>query len=219
MARCLALAMILLAGVGCVRRAEGPATADNSEAKDQADKERIVLKHRYLGTEHLLLGVVSVHEGKIPKILARLRLNRTRVRDGLYYLLGAEAAQPGDPGGRSVADELVPEAAIDYAEVFRRGGRNHGDEDFAFFRCPHCRRVYLLEYEVDTVYLDPIDLSRRAPVHNDEFVCVACGQQVPSIEPWIGQDARPDFRATWTDLFASGWGWAVRLSDQRQTNT
>jgi hypothetical protein len=39
------------------------------------------------------------------------------------------------------------------------GGANHGDEDFAFFRCPHCRRVYLLEYEVDTVYLDPADLA------------------------------------------------------------
>jgi hypothetical protein len=48
--------------------------------------------------------------------------------------------------------EFVSEAVIDYAEVFRRGGRNLGDEDFALFKCPKCGRVYLLEYEVDTVY-------------------------------------------------------------------
>jgi hypothetical protein len=51
--------------------------------------------------------------------------------------------------------DLVPEDAINYDEVFRRGGHNVGDEDFALFKCPNCGRIYLLEYEVDTVYLDP----------------------------------------------------------------
>jgi hypothetical protein len=51
--------------------------------------------------------------------------------------------------------DFVPEGAIDYGEVFRRGGHNFGDEDFALFKCPSCGRIYLLEYEVDTVYLDP----------------------------------------------------------------
>ena len=32
-------------------------------------------------------------------------------------------------------NELVFETAIDYEEVFRRGGRNHEDEDFALFKC------------------------------------------------------------------------------------
>jgi hypothetical protein len=31
-------------------------------------------------------------------------------------------------------DEAVPEEAMDYEEIFRRGGRNVGDEDFAVFR-------------------------------------------------------------------------------------
>ena len=107
-------------------------------------------------------------------------------------------------------DDLVPEEAIDYDEVLRRGGANHGDEDFAFFCCPHCRRVYLLEYEVDTVYLDPTDLSRRVPVYNEGFTCMGCGQPVSGDEAWLGAAARPEFGATWTDLAGSGWEWAVR---------
>jgi hypothetical protein len=111
-------------------------------------------------------------------------------------------------------DELVPESVIDYAEVYRRGGANHGDEDFALFRCPHCRRVYLLEYEVDTVYLDPADLSVRVPVYNEGFTCVGCNRVVPGNEPWIGEGVRPEFGATWSDLVGSGWEWAVRLEGQ-----
>jgi hypothetical protein len=105
--------------------------------------------------------------------------------------------------------DLVPEEAIDYAEVYRRGGANLGDEDFAFFRCPYCRRVYLLDYEVDTVYLEPADLSRRVPVYDEGFTCVACGQQVPGDQAWIGKAARPAFGATWEDLAGSGWEWAI----------
>jgi hypothetical protein len=34
--------------------------------------------------------------------------------------------------------DFVPESEIDYDEVYRRGGYNCGDEDFALFRCPFC---------------------------------------------------------------------------------
>ncbi|MCI0458740.1 MAG: CpXC domain-containing protein [Gemmataceae bacterium] len=107
-------------------------------------------------------------------------------------------------------DELVPEEAIDYDEVLRRGGANHGDEDFALFKCPHCGRVYLLEYEADTVYLDPEDLSKRLPIRNEPFACVACERLVPADEPWVGAAARLEFGVTRGNLVASGWGWAVR---------
>ena len=101
--------------------------------------------------------------------------------------------------------DLVPETAIDYDEVFRRGGRNVSDEDFALFKCPSCRRIYLLEYEVDTAYLDPDDLSRRAPVFDGSFDCVECGHRIPEDEPWIGPKAHPKFGVTWSELEASRW--------------
>jgi len=92
--------------------------------------------------------------------------------------------------------KLVPETAIDYDEVLRRGGENCGDEDFALFKCPYCARVYLLEYEVDTVYLDANDLSRRANVASEPFPCVACNRLVPRDEPWAGPNASIRFGVT-----------------------
>lgn len=43
-------------------------------------------------------------------------------------------------------EDFVPEEAVDYDEVFRRGGRNCGDEDYAFFKCSVCGKVYLLDH-------------------------------------------------------------------------
>jgi hypothetical protein len=106
--------------------------------------------------------------------------------------------------------ESVPEEAIDYEEVFRRGGRNLGDEDFALFKCLRCGRIYLLEYEVDTVYLDPGDLSCRVAVHSGPFDCVTCGEQVPEDQPWAGPRAGEKFRVTWEELRASDWAWIAK---------
>ncbi len=111
---------------------------------------------------------------------------------------------------RHPMSDLVPETAIDYDEVFRRGGRNHGDEDFALFKCPLCGRVFLIDYEVETVYLDGTDLSHRTLVAGKSFTCLGCGQLVPDDEPWIGPKASLRFGVTWKDLAASDWAWAAR---------
>ena len=108
--------------------------------------------------------------------------------------------------------DFVPETAINYDEVFRRGGRNLGDEDFALFKCPACGLIYLLEYEVDIAYLDPHDLSRRADVDKGAFDCVACGRRIPGDEPWVGPEAGAKFGVTWPELEASGWSWIARRS-------
>ena len=108
-------------------------------------------------------------------------------------------------------DDFVPEEAVDYDEIFRRGGRNHGDEDFAFFKCPLCDKVYLLEYEVDTVYLDGRDLSKRAPVNSGSFTCVGCGKLVPE-GGWAGPKVTSRFQVTWREFEASDWAWAARRS-------
>lgn len=105
--------------------------------------------------------------------------------------------------------DLVPETSIDYDEVFCRGGRNLGDEDFALFKCPFCGRVYLLDYEVDTVYLDPDDLAHRIDIDEGAFDCVGCGNRIPHDEPWIGPKAALKFGVTWAELEASRWSWVA----------
>lgn len=105
-------------------------------------------------------------------------------------------------------DEPVPESAVDYQAIFARGGRNFGDEDFALFKCPLCGQIYLLEYEVDTVYLEAGDLSKRVPVHRESFPCVRCGKVVPKGR-WAGPRASAQFRVTWRELAASEWAWVA----------
>jgi predicted RNA-binding Zn-ribbon protein involved in translation (DUF1610 family) len=108
------------------------------------------------------------------------------------------------------SSDLVPEQALDYDEILRRGGANCGDEDFALFKCPNCGQVYLMEYEVDTVYLNPADLSQRVAVYDSSFPCIACGQQVPNDTPWIGRRQDRRFAVTWANLAASGWKWMTQ---------
>jgi predicted nucleic-acid-binding Zn-ribbon protein len=105
---------------------------------------------------------------------------------------------------------FVPETAIDHDAVIRRGGRNLGDEDFALFKCPRCRAVYLLEYEVDTVYLDGADLSKRfdATDPSKDFICLRCNIAVPA-GAWVGPKADDAFRVTWPELKASSWAWVA----------
>jgi endogenous inhibitor of DNA gyrase (YacG/DUF329 family) len=104
----------------------------------------------------------------------------------------------------------VPETAIDYEAVFRRGGKNFEGEDFALFKCPNCGRVYLLEYEVDTVYIDGSDLTQRVNVTNPKqpFCCIGCSQEVPQ-GPWAGPRVKEEFLVTWQELSASAWSWVA----------
>jgi hypothetical protein len=102
----------------------------------------------------------------------------------------------------------VPESAIDHDAVIRRGGANCGDEDFAVFKCPSCSAVYLLEYEVDTIYLDGTDLSKRIGATDPgfQFDCTKCGKAVPH-GAWAGPRAEERFKVTWSELQLSAWTW------------
>jgi hypothetical protein len=104
---------------------------------------------------------------------------------------------------------FVTDEALDYEKIIQRGGANYGDEDFALFKCPHCDRIYLMDYEVDTVYLDPLDLRRRVDVFNTGFICERCGLEIPS-GPWVGPRALDKFRVTWGLLADSEWDWIIQ---------
>jgi two-component system, OmpR family, alkaline phosphatase synthesis response regulator PhoP len=113
--------------------------------------------------------------------------------------------------GRPVPD-AVPEAALDYEEILRRGGANCGDEDFAlgancgdedFALCkgPHCGRVYLIEHEVDTLYPDPANLDRRISINLgvSGYQCEGCRGELPERTAWIGPEAPGAMQVRWRD--------------------
>jgi predicted RNA-binding Zn-ribbon protein involved in translation (DUF1610 family) len=112
--------------------------------------------------------------------------------------------------------EFVAESALDAIEICRRGGRNLGDEDFALFKCPQCKKIYLCDHEADTVYLDAKDLSQREDIAFERFVCPGCSFLFPEFGwLWAGADDLPDpkygdYAVFWPELLASEWKWSVK---------
>ncbi len=106
---------------------------------------------------------------------------------------------------------MVPKEALDYDEILCRGGANCGDEDFALCKCPHCGRVHLVEYEVDTLYLDPANLDRRAVINIglSGFRCERCSGKFPERTVRIGSKAPEAVQVMWQDLSASPWRWVA----------
>lgn len=115
-------------------------------------------------------------------------------------------------------DDEVTESDLDYEEIFRRGGENCGDEDFALLKCPKCTSLYLLEYEVDTLYTDPGDLTVRVPLSSNrqQFCCVNCNATFPENKAWIGKSAHPEMKVCWNDLQHSAWSWITQRSRHKQ---
>jgi hypothetical protein len=56
---------------------------------DAAQQEALQLRHGYLGTEHLLLGLLAVSDGPAAEILHRLEVSAEAVRGGVERIIGA----------------------------------------------------------------------------------------------------------------------------------
>lgn len=106
--------------------------------------------------------------------------------------------------------EPTTEPLIDYDEVFRRGGRVFSNEEFVPFKCPFCGHVYLMDAEVDMVFLDAADLSKRKLTAVGTLDCIACGNTLPEHEPWVGESADDRYRVSPADLAGSDWAWVMK---------
>src|SRR6266487_3992717 len=87
-----------------------------------AQEEAQRLNHDYVGTEHLLLGLLSEGEGVAAKALAGLGADHTRVREQVLRLLtgGSEEAGTGTRLVRMAVPVDLVDAAEQLAEVRRQ---------------------------------------------------------------------------------------------------
>ena len=65
-------------------------------------RECHTLGHNYIGTEHILLGLVREHEGVGARVLLDLGADPARVRDSVIELLGGRAVYPRESPRPSV---------------------------------------------------------------------------------------------------------------------
>lgn len=71
-----------------VTMSELPQTAHAKKAIENAWEEAQLLSHNYVGTEHLLLGLLRVEEGLAIKILEDRGLRIKDIRDEVLNILG-----------------------------------------------------------------------------------------------------------------------------------
>jgi dihydroneopterin aldolase len=73
--------------------AQAPFTPRSKKVLELALREAMRLEHNYIGTEHLLLGLVRESEGVANQVLSNLGVERDEIRAKLAGMLGDEAGQ------------------------------------------------------------------------------------------------------------------------------
>ena len=63
-----------------------------------AQEEARLLNHNYIGTEHILLGLIREGEGVAAQVLVRLGANLNRVRQQVIHLLEGGQGEAGEAG-------------------------------------------------------------------------------------------------------------------------
>src|SRR5699024_1476981 len=87
-------------------------------------REALQLGHNYIGTEHILLGLIREGEGVAAQVLVKLGADLTRVRQQVIQLLsgyqGKEAEASGTPAGTGGPASGAPSGST----VLDQFGRN-----------------------------------------------------------------------------------------------
>src|SRR6202030_741168 len=80
-----------------------------------AQEEAQRFNHNYIGTEHLLLGLVREGDGVAAKVLSNLGVELDKVRSGVEFIIGrGERASAGEIGLTPRAKKVI-ELAVDEA--------------------------------------------------------------------------------------------------------
>jgi ATP-dependent Clp protease ATP-binding subunit ClpC len=82
---------------------QAPFTPRSKKVLELSLRESMQLGHNYIGTEHILLGLVREQEGVAARVLTTLDVDPDKVRREVVRMLGVETGTGGLPGqGRSV---------------------------------------------------------------------------------------------------------------------
>jgi ATP-dependent Clp protease ATP-binding subunit ClpC len=83
--------------------AQAPFTPRSKKVLELALREALQLGHNYIGTEHILLGLVRESEGVAARVLSNLDVDPDKVRREVVRMLGGRGrSRGGEAGGRGV---------------------------------------------------------------------------------------------------------------------
>lgn len=89
-------------------------------------REALQLGHNYIGTEHILLGLIREGEGVAAQVLLNLGADLEKVRSAVIQLLSGYYGKPQEPGesrggGRGEANQLLDEFGRNLTRAAREG--------------------------------------------------------------------------------------------------
>jgi ATP-dependent Clp protease ATP-binding subunit ClpC len=92
---------LVKSGPDMVTMGKLPQTPRAKKVIEYAIEEARNLNHNYVGTEHLLLGLLREHDGVAAQVLMNLGLRLEEVREEVLNLLGAGSGEAATAGGES----------------------------------------------------------------------------------------------------------------------
>ncbi len=97
---------LVKSGPDMVTMGKLPQTPRAKKVIEYAIEEARNLNHNYVGTEHLLLGLLREHDGVAAQVLMNLGLKLEEVREEVLNLLGAgvESEEPADPAAPAAGE-------------------------------------------------------------------------------------------------------------------
>jgi len=98
-----------------------PQTPRAKKVVEYAIEEARNLNHNYVGTEHLLLGLLREHDGVAAQVLMNLGLKLEEVREEVLSLLGAGADQEREESPQQPAEPQAQEPPAEGGATARRG--------------------------------------------------------------------------------------------------
>jgi ATP-dependent Clp protease ATP-binding subunit ClpA len=133
-----------------------PFTPRATKVLELALREALALGHNYIGTEHILLGLVTEGEGVGAGVLASLGAADEKIKAEMIRRL-AGADFPSRPGSR--VGSFEPFSAFD-----------PGNKQQVRIACPNCGAI------LETISMGT-DTSRSAVVADADYNCPACAKR------------------------------------------
>ncbi len=102
---------LVKAGPEMVTMGRLPQTPRAKKVIEYAIEEARNLNHNYVGTEHLLLGLLREHDGVAAQVLMNLGLKLEQVREEVLNLLGAGSQSDDETGSKEPGSSKEPPAS------------------------------------------------------------------------------------------------------------
>jgi ATP-dependent Clp protease ATP-binding subunit ClpC len=151
------------------QNASPPFTPRAKKVLELSLREALKLGHSYIGTEHILLGIIREGESVATQVLARLGVSLAAARQRVIALISGQEleGQTGDPAETSVTSQFV-----------RAGPAS------AVPRCPQCRADVSEGARFRTISVQPDASSDdEIPLRTYVVYCGSCGVSLHVFTP------------------------------------